>query len=337
MSGMCAERRNRGKDMNKHASLCALAVALFSLCPPAGGQPYPSKAIRFIVPNGMGGTTDTIARSIAQHMSQALGQQVVVDNRPGSGGIIGTELVARAPADGYTWLMGTIGNMAISPKLYPRIAYDPVRDFDPVSQLAASAYMLVVHPSLGAQNVKELVALAKSKPGGLNYASAGSGTGSHLTMELFRTIAGIPAVHVPYKGGTPGLTALVAGEVSMMFNGIPSTLPQLRAGRLRVLAVTTPNRSPAAPDVPTVAEAGYRGAESTSWTGLFVPRGTPRPVVQRLHAVVVKTLELPEVRKHLTLDGAEPVGSAPGEFAAFLQSEIRKWAQVIATSGARAN
>ena len=337
MNGICREGGDLGKNVNEHIRLCALAAALVSLCPSASGQPYPSKAIRFIVPNGMGGTTDTIARSIAQHMSEALGQQVVVDNRPGSGGILGTELVARAPADGYTWLMGTIGNMAISPKLYTRIAYDPVRDFDPVSQLAASAYMLVVHPSAGVRNVKELVALAKSKSGGLNYASAGSGTGSHLTMELFRSMAGISAVHVPYKGGIPGLTALVAGEVSMMFNGIPSTLPQVRAGRLRVLAVTTPDRSPAAPDVPTIAEAGYRGAESTSWTGLFVPHGTPRPVVQRLHAVVIKTLQLPEVRKHLTLDGAEPVGSAPGEFAAYLQSEIRKWSQVIATSGARAN
>jgi tripartite-type tricarboxylate transporter receptor subunit TctC len=303
----------------------------------AGAQAYPAKPIRFIVPNGMGGTTDTIARSIAQHMSEALGQQIIVDNRPGSGGIIGTELVARAPADGYTWLMGTIGNMAISPKLYKRIAYDPVRDFEPVSQFAASAYMLVVHPSINAHSVKELVALAKTKPGGFNYASAGSGTGSHLTMELFRSIAAIPVVHVPYKGGTPGLTALVGGEVDLMFNGIPSTLPQVRAGRLRALAVTTPKRSPAAPDVPTIGETGYPGAESTSWTGLFLPRGTPQSVVQRLHVVIVKTIEMPEIRKHLMLDGAVPVGSSPGEFAAYLQSEIRKWAQVIVKSGARAN
>jgi tripartite-type tricarboxylate transporter receptor subunit TctC len=322
---------------SRSALVCALGAVLALACIPAVAQTYPARPIRFIVPNGMGGTTDTIARSIAQHMSELLGQQIIVDNRPGSGGIIGTELVARAPADGYTWLMGTIGNMAISPKLYPSIGYDPVRDFEPVSQLAASAYMLVVNPSISAHSVKELVAVAKSRAGGFNYASAGSGTGSHLTMELFRSIAGFPAVHVPYKGGTPGLTALVAGEVSLMFNGIPSTLPQVRAGRLRALAVTTSKRSPAAPDVPSIGEAGFPGAESTSWTGLFVPRGTSQSIVQRLHAVAAKTIELPEIRKHLMLDGAVPVGSSPAEFAAYLQSEIRKWAQVVAKSGARAN
>ena len=285
----------------------------------------------------MGGTTDTIARAIAQRVSEDLGQQVVVDNRPGSGGIAGTELVARSPADGYTWLMGTIGNLAISPHLYKRVGYDPINDFEPVTQIAASAYILLVHPSLPLKTVSELVAAARSRPGKLNYASAGSGTGSHLTMELFRSIAGIDIVHVPYKGGTPGLTALVAGEVQTMFNGIPSTLPQVRNHRLRALAVTTPQRSPAIAELPTLAEAGYARAESTSWTALLVARGTSAAIVRRIHGAFAKAIAVPEVRKHLQLDGAEPIGSSPQEFRAYLQREIAKWGEVVRRSGAQAN
>ncbi len=310
------------------------AVA-FACANAALAQPYPNKPIRFIVPNGLGGTTDLVARSIAQKLSESFGQQVVVDNRPGSGGILGTELVARAPADGYTVLMGTIGNFAISPNLYRKLAYDPVRDFTPVTQIAASAYLLALHPSVNARSVKDFVALARAKPGVLNYASAGSGTGSHLTMELFRSITGIQIVHVPYKGGTAGLTEVLGGQVQAMFNGIPSTLPHVRTGRVRGLAVTTPRRSPAAPDLPTVAEAGFPGAESTSWTALMVPAGTPREVVTRLHAEVVKALVVPEVKERLQADGAEPVGSAGAELAAYIKAELVKWGNVVRQSGAR--
>lgn len=315
----------------------AIAASLALACGPAVAQTYPHKPIRFIAPNGLGGTTDLVTRSIAQKLSDALGQQVVVDNRPGSGGILGTEIVARAPADGYTLLMGTAGNLAISPNLYKKIAYDPIRDFSPVTQISASAYMLVVHPALSVRSVKDLVALAKSKPGTLNYASAGSGTGGHLSMELFRSTTGINMVHVPYKGGMAGLTEVLGGQVQAMFNGIPSTLPLARANRLRALAVTTAKRSSAAPELPTVAESGYPSYESTSWTAIMVPAGTPREIITRLHGEVVRALAAPEVKERLVADGAEPVGSTPAELATYIKAELVKWAKVIKQSGARAD
>lgn len=317
--------------------LSLLPVSLALLAGPAPAASYPVKPIRFIVPNGMGGSTDLVARSIAQKMSDSMGQQVIVDNRPGSGGIVGTELVARSAADGYTLLMGTIGNLAISPHLHPKLGYDPVRDFAPVSQLAASAYLLVVHPAVPAQSVSELVALAKAKPRAMNYASAGSGTGSHLAMELFKSATGTDIVHVPYRGGTAGMNDVLGGHVQMAFNGIPSTVPHWRAQRIRVLAVTTARRSGVLPDVPTVAEAGYPGAEATSWTALVVPTGTPREIIGRLHQEVVKAVASPEIRKRLMADGAEPVGGTPAQFSAYLKSELAKWGEVVKRSGARAD
>jgi tripartite-type tricarboxylate transporter receptor subunit TctC len=298
---------------------------------------FPARPIRFIVPNAAGGSTDLVARTVSQKITEALGEQVVVDNRPGSGGIIGTELVAKAPADGHTLLMGTIGNLAISPHLYRKLAYDPIKDFAPVAQLASAAYMLVIHPSVPAKSVKELVALARSRPSQLNYASAGSGTGSHLSAELFRSVAGITIVHIPYKGGTPAITDVISGQVQIMFNGIPSSMPHLRSGRIRALAVTTAERSPAAPDLPTIAEAGYPGAESTSWTGVLAPAGTPASVIARLNAEFVRALRTPEVSARLSADGAVPVGSSASEFAAYLRSELAKWGRVIKVSGATVN
>jgi tripartite-type tricarboxylate transporter receptor subunit TctC len=309
--------------------VCALAHA----AEPA----FPARPIRFVVPNAAGGSTDLVARTVAQKVADNLGQQIVIDNRPGSGGIIGTELVARAPADGHTLLMGTIGNLAISPHLYRKLAYDPIRDFAPVTQLASAAYMLVVHPSVPAKSVKELVALARSHPSQLNYASAGSGTGSHLSAELFRSVAGIALVHVPYKGGTPAITDVIAGQVQIMLNGIPSSMPHLKSGRIRALAVTTPKRSPAAPDLPTMAEAGYPGAESTSWTGVLAPDGTPPGAIARLNTKFVQALRTPEVSARLTADGAVPVGSSAAEFAAYLRSELAKWGKVVKVSGATVN
>ncbi|MBI3916602.1 MAG: tripartite tricarboxylate transporter substrate binding protein [Betaproteobacteria bacterium] len=298
---------------------------------------FPARPIRFIVPNAAGGSTDLVARTVAHKAGEGLGQQIVIDNRPGSGGIIGTELVAKAQADGHTLLMGTIGNLAISPHLYRKLAYDPIKDFAPVTQLASAAYMLVIHPSVPAKSVKELVALARSRPSQLNYASAGSGTGSHLSAELFRSVAGIALVHVPYKGGTPAITDVIGGQVQIMLNGIPSSLPHLKTGRIRALAVTTTTRSPAAPELPTMAEAGYPGAESTSWTGVLAPAGTPAGVIARLNADFVQALRTPEVSARLSADGAVPVGSSAAEFAAYLRSELVKWGKVVRASGATVN
>jgi tripartite-type tricarboxylate transporter receptor subunit TctC len=313
------------------------AAALGAVHASAAPAEFPARPIRFIVPNAAGGSTDLVARTVAQKVGEGMGQQIVIDNRPGSGGIIGTELVAKAQPDGYTLLMGTIGNLAISPHLYRRLAYDPIRDFAPVTQLASAAYMLVVHPSVPAKSVAELVALAKSRPSQLNYASAGSGTGSHLSAELFRSVAGIAVVHVPYKGGTPAITDVIAGQVQMMLNGIPSSMPHLKAGRIRALAVTTAARSPAAPELPTMAEAGYPGAESTSWTGVLAPAGTPVRVVARLNSEFVRALRAPEASARLSADGAVPVGSSAAEFASYLRSELAKWGQVVKISGATVN
>ena len=297
---------------------------------------FPSRPIRFIVPNGAGGTTDLVARSVAPKLADMLGQQVVIDNRPGSGGILGTEIVAKAAPDGHTLLMGTIGNIAISPALYRKLAYDSLRDFAPVTQLASAAYMVLLHPSVAAKSMKELAALAKAKPGALNFASAGSGTGSHLAAELFKSMAGVDMVHVPYKGGSPAMTDVIAGQVQLMFNGIPSSMPHLRSGRVRALAVTTATRSTAAPELPTIAEAGFPGAESTSWTGILVPAGTPAPVIAKLHAAFVKALQFPDVVARLSMDGAAPVGNSPAEFGAYIKSEWVKWGKVVKASGATA-
>jgi tripartite-type tricarboxylate transporter receptor subunit TctC len=297
---------------------------------------YPTRPIRFIVPNGAGGTTDLVARSVAPKLADSLGQQVVIDNRPGSGGIVGTEIVARAAPDGHTLLMGTIGNIAISPALYRKLAYDPQRDFAPVTQLASAAYMLLVHPSIAAKSVKELVTLAKTRPGQLNFGSAGSGTGSHLAAELFKSVAGVDIVHVPYKGGAPAMTDLIAGSLQLMFNGIPSSMPHFRGNRLRALAVTTATRSAAAPELPAMAEAGFPGAEATSWTGILVPAGTPEPVIKTLNAAFVKALQFPDVTARLSADGAVPVGNSAADFGAYIKLELAKWARVVKTSGATA-
>jgi tripartite-type tricarboxylate transporter receptor subunit TctC len=318
------------------------SVALACVCAQISTQasaaelPFPSRPIRFIVPNGAGGTTDLVARSVAPKLADMLGQQVVVDNRPGSGGIVGTEIVARAAPDGHTLLMGTIGNIAISPALYRKLSYDPLRDFAPVTQLASAAYMLLVHPALAVKSVKDLAALAKTKPGTLNFGSAGSGTGSHLAAELFKSVAGIDIVHVPYKGGGPALTDLIAGQLQLVFNGIPSSMPHHRSGRVRALAVTTPARSTVAPELPTMTEAGFPGAEATSWTGILVPAGTPAFVVAKLNAAFVKALQFPDVAARLAADGAVPVGNSAAEFDAYIRSELVKWAKVVKASGATA-
>ena len=313
------------------------ALCFASTIAAAAEQAFPNRPLRLIVPNGAGGSTDLVARTVANKLAAAVGQQVVVDNRGGSGGIIGTELVAKAAPDGYTLLVGTIGNLAISPHLYRKLPYDPVRDFAPVTQLSAAAYMLLINPTLPAKSLREFVAYAKTKQGQLSYASAGSGTGSHLSNALFLAVAGLEMTHVPYKGGAPGITDLISNQVQMMFNGIPASLPHIASGRIRALAVSSPGRVAVAPDLPTFAEAGFAGAEATSWTGVLAPAGTPPAVVSRLNTEFRSILQSPEVRSRLIADGAEPVGSSTAAFGAYIKTELAKWGKVVQTTGAKAD
>ena len=293
---------------------------------------YPSKPVRFIVPSSAGGGTDIIARAISQKLSEALGQQFVVDNRPGAGQMIGIELAARSPADGHTLLM-TASTLAINPIMYKKVAYDPVRDFAPITQAASLPNVLVVHPSLPVKTLAELIALAKREPGKIAYASAGIGTSPHMSVALLEHLAGIDMVHVPYKGTGPGVIDVLAGQVKVMTPNVLTALPHIKSGRLRALAVTSGKRSDALPDVPTIAEAGVPGYESVQWYGVLAPAGTPRDVVQRLYMEIAKALRSGDVRERLAADGAEPVGSTPEQFAAFIRAEIDKWAKVAKAAG----
>ncbi|KAF1070690.1 tripartite tricarboxylate transporter substrate binding protein [Variovorax sp.] len=298
----------------------------------AGG--FPDKAIRIVVPFPPGGATDAAARLVAVKMSEHWGQPVVVDNRAGAGGNVGSDLVAKAPADGYTLVMGVTGSHAINTSLYSKMPYDPVVDFVAISQVAVVPNVLVVHPSVPAKNLAELVALAKKEPGKLNYASLGNGTAAHLGMEMLKAEAGVDITHVPYKGSAPAVSDLLAGQVQMMVDGLPSALPHVKAGKLRAIALTSLRRSPSLPDLPTIAES-YPGFYADAWSGLFAPKGTPQPVVDKLSAEVQRILKLPEVREKLAALGAEPVGSTQAEFAAHVKKEIDKWAKVVKTSGAK--
>jgi tripartite-type tricarboxylate transporter receptor subunit TctC len=319
------------------ASIPRLPVLLLALMPLwAGAQTaYPSKPVRFIVPSAAGGGTDIIARAVAQKLSEAFGQQFVVDNRPGAGQMIGIELVAKSPADGYTILMAA-STLAINPIMYKKVSYDPLRDFAPITQAASLPNVLVVHPSLPVKSVAELIAYAKQRPGRLNFASAGIGTSPQMSVELLKSMAGIDMVHIPYKGTSPGVVDLLAGQVSVMTPNVLTALPHIKSGRLRALAVTSAKRSEALPDVPTIAESGLAGYDSTQWYGVLAPAGTPRGIVARLHDEIVRALREPDVRQRLAADGAEPVGSSPEEFAAFIKSEIDKWAKVASAAGIRA-
>ena len=302
---------------------------------PAGAQVYPSKPIRMIVPFAPGGGTDILARIIGQQLADAWGQAVNVENRAGASGNLGTELVARSVPDGHTLVMA-INTHAVNASLYSKLPFDPVKDFAPVILTATTANILVVHPSVPANSVQELIALAKAQPGKLNYASGGSGTTSHLAAELFKTMAGVEMVHVPYKGGGAAYTDLISGQVQLYFVGIPGTLQYLKAGRLRALGVTTLRRSPAAPEVPTIAESGLPGFSATTWWGILAPAGTPQPIIARIDFEVARILKLPEVRAKLDAQGFEPVASTPESFGAFMRSEIELWARAVKASGARA-
>ena len=306
---------------------------------PAGVQAqasYPARTIRFIVPFTPGGSADIFARPIAQKMSESMGQQVVVENRPGSGGVLGSEAAAKAPPDGYTIMMGLTANVAVNPALYAKLPYDPLRDFAPVTLVASAPYALVVPTSLPARNAKELVALARAKPGELAYVSLGSGSMGHLSGELLASTAGVRLLHVPYKTLGQAIPDLMSGQVQLMFLGIASAQPHVRAGKLRAIAVSGARRSPALPQVPTVMESGIRGFEVTGWYGVFVPTGTPQEIIARLHKEIVRALSLPDVRDRLSGEGAELVGNSPREFDGFVRSELAKWAKVVKLSGAKA-
>ena len=302
----------------------------------AWAQNYPSKTIRLIVPFSPGGGTDFFARVVATKLTQVLGQQVVVDNRAGAGGIIGTDLVAKAAPDGYTLLMGHTGTLAINPSLYTKIPYDPVRDFSPVSLVAISPLVLVTNPALPVKTVKELVSLAKRRPGEITFASGGNGTGTHLSAELFKIMAGIDMSHVPYKGTGVALTAGISGEVATLFSTLPPAVSHIRSGgRLRALAVTGSERSQAVPEILTMAESGLPGYESTLRYGVLLPAGAPDALVTTLRQAISRFMNQPDFAEALARDGAEPLASTPEEFRAVMATEVKKWAAVVKTSGVR--
>lgn len=296
-------------------------------------QPWPAKPVRVIVPLAAGGTGDTLARMVSEEMAKILGQPFVVENRPGSGGVIGTEQVAKSAPDGYT-LLSVSPSHVIHPALRPKVAYDPIRDFEPITVIANTHQILVGHPSVPAANVAELVAYARKNPGKLNYGSAGTGSATHLNMEMFKQMTGTFIVHIPYRGSTQARQDLVAGEVQLAVDGLLPTLPLIRAGRLKAFGLTSSRRSAAAPDIPTLAEAGIAGYASDTWYGLMAPAGTPKEIVAALHSAAVRAINVPSVRERLTQQGAELVGNTPEEFRRLLERERALWAQVVKRSGA---
>jgi tripartite-type tricarboxylate transporter receptor subunit TctC len=312
-----------------------LAAALIAAATCASAQTYPSKPIRLVVPFPPAGTTDILAREVGQRLTQVLGQSVVIDNRPGAAGNIGSEIVAKAAPDGYTLELCTVSTHAINPGLYSKLPYDHVKDFAPVILVARVPNVLEVTPSLPVNTVADLIKLAKEKPGQINFASSGSGTSIHLSGELFKTMAGVDMVHVPYKGSAPALVDLVGGQVQVMFDNLPSSLQQIKAGKLRAVAVTSAQRAPVLPDVPTIAESGLPGFEATSWFGVLAPAGTPPEIIKRLNTEIDKWLQTPEAKEKLLAQGAAAAGGSPEEFATYIRSETDKWAKVIKASGAK--
>jgi len=309
------------------AALCAAT--------PSFAQSFPEKPIRFVVGFTPGGPSDILARALGQKLGERWSQQVVIENRPGAGGNVAAEAVAKSAPDGYTWLLGNNSILATNQSLYRSLGYDPVKDFAPVSLVAVQPNILVVNPQVPARSVAELITLAKKNPGKLNYASSGSGAAAHLAGELFKTMTGVDMVHVPYKGAQPALTDVIAGQVQLMFATSASVIPFIQAGRLRALAVTTARRSASVPDLPTVAEAGVPGFEAITWHGVVVPAATPAPLVERLNRDIVSALAQPDLRERLAALGAEVRAGTPSEFADYIASEIPKWSKVVRDSGAR--
>lgn len=318
--------------LDRRRFLTALAAAAGSHTAWAA---FADKPIRLIVPFPAGGATDIMARGLAQHLGEALGQQVVIDNRGGAGGTVGTEAVARAPADGYTLLFATMGTQAINPALYPKLRYDPLKDFAPVALTHITPRVLVVSPSVKVQSVAELIALAKAKPGQISYGSAGNGSSSHLSGALFESMAGVNMVHVPYKGSAPLLTDVLAGRIDTTFDSYTVYEEHIKAGKVRALAVTSTRRMGVLPQVPTVAESGLASYEVSNWLGLLAPAGTPKDVVAALHAATARAMADAAMRKQLVGLGIEPTVSTPDEFSALIRNEIPKWARIVKASGAQ--
>ena len=317
--------------------LMTIAAGALAFIGAVHAQSYPSKSIRYVVPYAPGGSTDIVARVLALKLSEAMGQQVVVDNRPGAGGAIGADIVAKSPPDGYTMVTAVTSIMAINQFLYRKLPYDPEKDFAPVTQVGSLPRILVIHPSLPAKNVREFIAIAKAKPGQLNYGSSGVGTATHMTTELFKAMAGVDLVHIPYKGSGQVMGDVIGGQLALIFDQIVSSLPHVQGGKLRMLAITSAKRFPSLPDLPTIAESGVPGYESISWAGVAVPAGTPKEIVARLHAEIVKVLAMPDIRERFLRDGIETIGSTPEQFSEHIRRERIKWAKVVKDSGAKAD
>jgi tripartite-type tricarboxylate transporter receptor subunit TctC len=308
-----------------------LWVTALAVTSPLAAQDYPKKQIELVVPFVAGGTTDNIARLIAQRLSDSWSQTVIVSNRPGGGSTIGHQIAAKAPADGHTLLVSTI-SFALTAVLH-KLPYDPIKDFAPITELASLPLMLVVHPAMPATNLNEFIVLAKAKPGGWDFASSGVGTSPHLAAEMFKSMAGVDLVHVPFKGNAEAMNAFLGGHVKIYFALVPAVLQHVKAGTLRALAVTTEQRLPYLPEVPTIAEQGFPGYEISSWQGVFAPAGTPKHVVDKINGELVRMVSAPEVRARMSQEGADPVGSSPDQFAARVKSEIAKWSKVIKAAG----
>ena len=334
----------RSARLSRRAALSAAAAgALFLLSAPTWAQgTWPSKPVRIVVPFAAGGTTDILARAMAPELSKAFGQQFIVDNRAGAGGNVGSDIVAKSPNDGYTLLMGTVGTHGINRALYPKLPFDPIKDFVPITLVAAVPNVMEMNTekakSLNIRNVQDFIKYAKANPGKLNMASSGSGTSIHLAGELFKSMTGSFMTHIPYKGSGPALLDMVGGNADVMFDNLPSSMQQIKSGRLKAIAVTSRVRSTALPDVPTIAEAGgptLKGYEASSWFGLLAPAGTPMDVVNRVQQETAKALQSPALKERLEAQGAVPSGNTSAEFAKFIADETRKWAQVVKVSGAK--
>jgi tripartite-type tricarboxylate transporter receptor subunit TctC len=328
--------------MNTRVALLVAAAAVTLSCAPVEtlraaetAASFPARSVRLVVPFTPGGSTDILARAIGQKLAEAWGQSVIIDNRPGAGGSIGMEMVAKAAPDGYTLVMGHVGTLAANPALYPKLPYDPVKDFAPITLIAMVPNVLVVGPAVPSQNVRELIALAKSKPGKLDYGSGGNGSAAHLATEYFKLRAGVDLQHIPYKGTAPALSDLLGGQIALMITGLPPVLPHVKAGKLRILGVASAQRLKGFPDIPTIAESGVPGYEATQWYGLLAPAATPKDIVVKLNRDAVKALKDPAVAERLAGEGAEPVGDTPEQFGAFIRSEIELWGKVIRATGAK--
>ena len=325
------------RSVNRRAQGFALGLFVGALAwlPNAGAQEYPTKPIRLVITYPPGGNTDLVGRALALKLGEFMGQQVVVDNRGGAGGVLGSMITAQSAPDGYTIMLGTSAGMVINPLLSRKLTYDPVRDFAPVSMVVIVPQLLVINPQLPVKNVRELIAFAKAKPGYLNAGSSGVGTPNHFGTELLKWLAGVDIVHVPYKGGAPALTDLLGGQIQMAFSSVPAVLPHIKAGRLVALGVGSAKRSPALPNIPTIAEAGVPGYEYTTWYGIFAPAKTPRTLIARLNAEIVKAMETPDIKDRFTALGGDPDPGTPEELRAYMANESAKWAKIIKAANIR--